>query len=68
MFLAIEGRLAGVLAVGDPLKETTPAALQALKASGVRLVMLTGDNQTSAQAVARSPSHRRGDRGGSPHG
>ena len=52
MFLAIEGRLAGMLAVGDSLKETTPAALQALKASGLRLVMLTGDNQTTAHAVA----------------
>ena len=52
MFLALEGRLAGMLAVGDPLKETTPAALQALRASGLRLVMLTGDNQTTAQAVA----------------
>jgi Cu+-exporting ATPase len=52
MFLAIDGRLAGVLAVGDPIKETTPAAIAALKADGLRLVMLTGDNRTTAEAVA----------------
>jgi Cu+-exporting ATPase len=52
MFLAIDGRLAGVVAVGDPLKETTPQALQALKTLGLRLVMLTGDSRTTAQAVA----------------
>jgi Cu+-exporting ATPase len=52
LFLAIDTQLAGILAVGDPLKETTPAALQALKARGLRLVMLTGDNRTTAQAVA----------------
>jgi Cu+-exporting ATPase len=52
MFLAIDGRLAGILAVGDPLKDTTLPALQALKARGLRLVMLTGDNRTTAHAVA----------------
>ena len=52
MFLAIEARLAGLLAVGDPLKDGTPAALNALKAAGLRLVMLTGDNRTTARAVA----------------
>jgi Cu+-exporting ATPase len=52
LFLAIDTQLAGMLAVGDPLKETTPAALQALKARGLRLVMLTGDNRTTANAVA----------------
>jgi Cu+-exporting ATPase len=52
VFLAIDGRLAGILAIGDPLKESTSAALQALKAGGLRLVMLTGDNRTTAQAVA----------------
>jgi Cu+-exporting ATPase len=52
MFLAIDARLAGMLAVGDPLKDTTPAALQALKAMGLRLVMLTGDSRTTATAVA----------------
>jgi Cu+-exporting ATPase len=52
MYLAIDARLAGILAVGDPLKDSTPPALQALKARGLRLVMLTGDNRTTAQAVA----------------
>jgi P-type Cu+ transporter len=52
MFLAIDAKLAGIFAVGDPLKETTPAALRALKATGLRLVMLTGDSRTTATAVA----------------
>ncbi len=52
MFLAIGTRLAGILAVGDPIKDTTPAALRALKALGLRLVMLTGDSRTTADAVA----------------
>jgi Cu+-exporting ATPase len=52
VFLAIDAQLAGILAVGDPLKDSTPAALQALKAQGLHLVMLTGDNRTTAQAVA----------------
>ncbi len=52
MFLAIDARLAGILSVGDPLKETTPGALRALKDSGLRLVMLTGDNRTTANSVA----------------
>jgi Cu+-exporting ATPase len=52
VFLAIDGRLAGLLAVGDPLKGNTFSALQALKAGGLRLVMLTGDNPTTAHAVA----------------
>ena len=53
LFLAVDDRLAGLLAVGDPLKETTPAALAALKREGLRLVMLTGDDRTTAEAVAR---------------
>jgi P-type Cu+ transporter len=52
VFLAIDARLVGILAIGDPLKGSTPAALQALKALGLRLVMLTGDHSTTAQAVA----------------
>jgi P-type Cu+ transporter len=52
MYLAVDARLAGILAVGDPVKDSTPPALQALKARGLRLVMLTGDNRTTAQAVA----------------
>lgn len=52
VFLSVDGQLAGAIAVGDPIKETTPAALQALKADGLRLIMLTGDNQATARAVA----------------
>lgn len=52
IFLGVDRKLAGAIAVGDPVKETTPAALQALKADGLRLVMLTGDNQATARAVA----------------
>jgi P-type Cu+ transporter len=52
VFLSIEGRLAGALAVGDQVKETTPAALQALRADGLRLIMLTGDSRATAEAVA----------------
>lgn len=52
MFLAVDGHLAGLVAVGDPIKETTPAALRALHAEGLRIVMLTGDNRTTADAVA----------------
>ena len=52
MFLAVERKLAGALAVGDPVKESTPAALAALKADGLCIVMLTGDNRTTAEAVA----------------
>lgn len=54
IFLGVDGRLAGAIAVGDPVKETTPAALKALKEDGLRLVMLTGDNQATARAVAAS--------------
>jgi Cu+-exporting ATPase len=52
MFVAIDGRAAGIIAVADPIKATTPAALASLRADGVRIVMLTGDNRTTAQAVA----------------
>ncbi len=52
MFLAVDVRSAGIFAVGDALKETTRDALEALKAEGLRIVMLTGDNQATAQAVA----------------
>jgi len=53
MFVAIDGQPAGVIAVADPIKSTTPAALQSLRAEGIHIVMLTGDNRTTAQAVAR---------------
>ena len=51
MHLAVDGRLAGLLAVSDPIKGTTPEALAAIKASGIRVVMATGDGLTTAQAV-----------------
>jgi P-type Cu+ transporter len=54
VFLAMDSQLIGVLAVGDVLKDSTPEALSDLKAHGLRLIMLTGDNQTTAQAVATS--------------
>ncbi len=52
-FVAADGRPAGIVAVADPVKETTPAALAGLKEEGIRVVMLTGDNRTTAEAVAR---------------
>ena len=52
-FVAIDGKLAGIIAVADPIKPTTPAALASLKAQGIAIVMLTGDNRTTALAVAR---------------
>jgi P-type Cu+ transporter len=54
MYLAIDGSLAGVFAVGDKVKETTPSALRELKAQGMRIVMLTGDSRATAKAVAAS--------------
>ena len=54
MFVAIEGALAGLISVADPIKDTTPEALRALRASGLKIVMATGDNETTAKAVARS--------------
>jgi len=53
IYAAIDGRLAGVFAIADPIKQTTPAALRALREDGVRIVMLTGDNRTTALAVAK---------------
>ncbi len=52
IFVAVDGHLAGIIAVADPIKATTQAALANLKADGVRIVMLTGDNRTTAVAVA----------------
>jgi heavy metal translocating P-type ATPase len=53
IFLAVDGKPAGVIAIADPVKATTPAALKALAGEGIRVVMLTGDNRTTALAVAR---------------
>ena len=52
--MAVDGQLAGLFAIADPVKPTTPDALKALAADGVRVIMLTGDNWTTANAVARS--------------
>ncbi len=52
MFVGINGKAAGLLAVADPIKETTPEAIRQLHQSGIRIVMLTGDNLTTAKAVA----------------
>jgi Cu+-exporting ATPase len=51
MYLAVDGELAGLLAVSDPIKTSTPEALEALKAAGLRIVMATGDGLTTAKAV-----------------
>ena len=53
IFASIDGNLAGLLAIADPVKETTEEAIRSLQADGIRVVMLTGDNRTSAEAVAR---------------
>jgi Cu+-exporting ATPase len=53
IFATIDGKLAGVLGIADPIKASTPEAVKALKADGVRLVMMTGDNRTTALAVAK---------------
>jgi len=53
MFVAADGRLAGLLAVADPIKPTAPEALRRLAADGVRVVMVSGDSRTTAAAVAR---------------
>jgi P-type Cu+ transporter len=52
MFVAVEGRLAGLVGVADPIKRTTPQAIRQLHADGIRVVMLTGDSRTTANAVA----------------
>ena len=53
IFIAVDGKIGGVLAIADPVKASTPEALSGLKTEGVRVVMLTGDNWTTAKAVAR---------------
>jgi len=52
LFVAVDDKPAGIIAVADPIKATTMAALDALRSEGIRIVMLTGDNRTTAQAVA----------------
>jgi Cu+-exporting ATPase len=53
IFMSVDDHVAGAIAIADPIKATTPEALQALRTEGIRVVMLTGDNRTTAQAVAR---------------
>jgi P-type Cu+ transporter len=53
LFAAVEGRFAGLLGVADPVRGSTPEALKRLRAEGLRVIMLTGDNRTTAEAVAR---------------
>lgn len=53
IFMGVDGRIAAIFAIADPVKPSTPEALAALKAQGIRVVMLTGDNWTTAKAVAR---------------
>jgi Cu+-exporting ATPase len=54
MFVAIDGGLAGLIGVADPIKETTPEAIRQLHREGLRIVMMTGDSRTTAEAVART--------------
>ena len=53
MFAAADGKMAGLVGVADPIKESTPEAIRALHAERIRIVMLTGDSRTTAEAVAR---------------
>ena len=53
MLVALDGKAAGIVGVTDPIKESTPEAIEALHAQGITVVMLTGDNETTAQAVAK---------------
>jgi Cu+-exporting ATPase len=53
VFAALDGKLAGILGIADPVKSSTPGAIQELRSHGIRVVMLTGDNRVTAEAVAR---------------
>ena len=53
VFVVVDGQLAGVIAVADPVKASTPAALESLRREGIRIVMVTGDHRSTAEAVAR---------------
>ncbi len=53
IFVGVDGQPAGVIGIADPIKATSPQALAALKEAGIRVIMLTGDNRTTAEAVAR---------------
>ena len=68
MYLAVAGQLAGLVAVSDPIKETTAEALASLKALGIRTVMATGDGLTTARTVGQEARHRRSARRGQAGG
>lgn len=53
IYIGVVGKAAGIFAIADPVKTTTAEALKALKADGILIVMLTGDNRTTAEAIAR---------------
>jgi Cu+-exporting ATPase len=53
MFVSVDGKAAGLIGVADPIKQTTPEAIESLHKEGIRIVMLTGDNRATAEAVAR---------------
>ncbi len=53
MYVVVENKIVGLISVSDPVKTTTPAALKALREEGIRIIMLTGDNRTTAEAVAK---------------
>ncbi|OGT27561.1 MAG: copper-translocating P-type ATPase [Gammaproteobacteria bacterium RIFCSPHIGHO2_01_FULL_42_8] len=54
MFVVVDGNIAGLISVADPVKTTTPTALKKLRSAGIRIVMVTGDNRITAEAVAKS--------------
>lgn len=58
IFVTLDGKLAGFVGIADPIKQTTPAALLGLRDAGVRIVMLTGDGKTTAEAVGKEPGKR----------
>src|SRR3546814_19465044 len=60
LYAAIGGRLAAIVAVADPIKDTTPDAIAALHSLGLKVAMITGDNQRTAEAIARSEERRVG--------
>jgi Cu+-exporting ATPase len=53
MFVVVDGKVAGLIGVADPIKETTPEAIRILRADGIRIVVVTGDSRTTAEAVAK---------------
>jgi Cu+-exporting ATPase len=58
MLIAVDGKAAGIVGVADPIKESTPDAIRELKAAGLKVIMVTGDNATTAKAVADKARHR----------